>query len=533
MEYFVLGIGGTGMRCIEAFIHLCAMGMLDDTTVHLLALDTDKNNGNFSRLKAVKDAYLNVKSLDPAQRTAGKECFFSANLKYYEFSPNYEKRSTFKDVFGYADTQYRDRKASDLADLVFSKDVEEFNLRHGYRAQTHLGSMMMYHSIIEAAQSDFSNDLKRFLQSLISASSNGKPRLFILGSVFGGTGASSIPIIPQAIAKAAGIISKGASNVMENVYFGSTLLTAYFKFNLPSAAERKEQKIIATSDKFALNSQVAMMFYQDDATVQSTYQKFYMMGTPGMDWDPMPKKTEAGAKTITGGAEQKNDSHYVEFFAACAALDFLTVDENVLHTNRTNKKADYQYRSLNDNGKMEFQDFVGQSRAVELAKKMSLLTVLSILCNNPTYDFVSSLQNGAAKIAGFEDVDPEQIKNLKDYFALYHFYVDNNNTLKEGWLRQLHRSAGGSDKFLFAADMFAPQTVKEQVKSDWNQPFRNEGVGRDNRFSIKLFSNKYSNIKESFLNIYDGKDDLSAPFTNQLEQLLKRVYDTLVSVYGF
>lgn len=59
-QYFVMGIGGTGMRCIESLIHLCAMGMFDDTEIHLLALDTDKNNGNFSRLKEVKEAYVNT-----------------------------------------------------------------------------------------------------------------------------------------------------------------------------------------------------------------------------------------------------------------------------------------------------------------------------------------------------------------------------------------------------------------------------------------------------------------------------------------
>lgn len=533
MEYFVLGIGGTGMRCIESFIHLCAMGMLDDTTVHLLALDTDKNNGNFARLKAVKDAYLNIKSMDPTTRTSGKDCFFSADIKYYEFSPNYEQKSTFKDVFDYGNTQFQDRKKSDLADLVFSKDVEEFNLRHGYRAQTHLGSMMMYQSIIEAAQSQRSNDLKRFLQNLITASNNGKPRVFILGSVFGGTGASSIPIIPQAIATAAGIISNGAADVMQNAYFGSTLLTAYFKFNLPSASERAEQKIIATSDKFALNSQVAMMFYQDDASVQQIYQKFYMIGTPSMEWDPMPQNTDTGAKTITGGAEQKNDSHYIELFAACAALDFLHVDENVLQTNKENMQSDYQYRSVNDSGKLEFQDFVGQTRADELARKMCSLTILSILCNNPIYDFVASLQNGAAKISGFEDVDSEQIKNLKNYFSLYHFKTKENGNLEEGWLRQLHRSAGGSDKFLFAAELFTPLTVKEQSKSDWNRPFRKEGVGSDYGFSVRFLGNNYDKIKDAFLKVYDGKEDSSLSFTNRHEQLMKRIYDTLSSVYQY
>ena len=67
-QFFVLGIGGTGMRCIESLIHLCAMGMFDDTDIHLLALDTDKNNGNFSRLKEVKDAYCNTKGQDKIGR---------------------------------------------------------------------------------------------------------------------------------------------------------------------------------------------------------------------------------------------------------------------------------------------------------------------------------------------------------------------------------------------------------------------------------------------------------------------------------
>lgn len=74
-QFFVLGIGGTGMRCIESLIHLCAMGMFDDTEIHLLALDTDKNNGNFSRLKEVKEAYVNAKNIDKANRTPLKETF--------------------------------------------------------------------------------------------------------------------------------------------------------------------------------------------------------------------------------------------------------------------------------------------------------------------------------------------------------------------------------------------------------------------------------------------------------------------------
>ena len=83
-QYFVLGIGGTGMRCIESLIHLCAMGMFDDTEIHLLALDTDKNNGNFSRLKELKDAYLNTKGLDQANRVSLKTTYISCRHSHIQ-----------------------------------------------------------------------------------------------------------------------------------------------------------------------------------------------------------------------------------------------------------------------------------------------------------------------------------------------------------------------------------------------------------------------------------------------------------------
>lgn len=533
-QFFVLGIGGTGMRCIESLIHLCAMGMFDDTEIHLLALDTDKNNGNFSRLKEVKEAYCNAKGMDVASRTSLHDTFFSANIKYYEFSPNYEQKSTFKAVFNYGDTQYNHREETDLADLVLSADVEDFNLRHGYRAQTHLGSMMMYHSIIEAAKSQAGNDLKKFLSELIKASQNGQPRVFILGSVFGGTGASSIPIIPQAISKAAEIMSNGAANVLKSAYFGSTLLTAYFSFRAPSGSELSNQKVIATSDKFALNSQVAMMFYDDDATVKSTYQKFYMMGTSNMNWDPMQRESEHIKETITGGEQQKNDSHYIELLAACAALDFYNTDENVLSENKSLHKTDYQYRAVGDNGKLDFQDFVGQQRANEFAKKFGMLIAFSFFCNGND-DFVESVRSGVQKeIQEFLTIDVQQVQSLKEYFRLF-FLRKLDDKLQEGWLRQIHRSAGGGDNFLFNANLFSPMSYKELMKVNWNEDiYRNEGVGKDNRYSKSgvLIKSKFDPFKKMFIQTRDNTKDWQN-ITNKGEQLYKLIYDTLCKLYKF
>lgn len=531
-QFFVLGIGGTGMRCIEALIHLCAMGMFDETEIHLLALDTDKNNGNFSRLKEVKEAYVNTKNTDKANRTSLKETFFSADIKYYEFSPNYEKKSTFSEVFNYGNTRYNNSQETDLADLVLSAEVESFNLRHGYRAQTHLGAMMMYHSIIEAARSRSGNDLKNFLQELIKATTSGTPKVFILGSVFGGTGASSIPIIPQAISRAAEILSNGAANILRRAYFASTLLTAYFSFKSPSAEELKEQKVIATSDKFALNSQVAMMFYDDDTTVRNTYQRFYMMGTDGLNWDPMAREKDRITQTITGGGEQKNDSHYIELLAACAALDFLNSDSGQLKENKSLGQTEYVFRAVDPSGKLDFKDFVGTSGNYdkEFAKKFGMLLAFSFLCNGKD-DFVESCRSGAQReIIGYDTIDVNQVAALKSYFRL--FNVRNiGGELAEGWVRQLHRSAGGGDKFLFNPQLFSFRTMRELGKYEWNKAlYRSEGVGKDWTFKVGLFGSKFDTFKKEFIKQLHSNAPIE--ITNTGERFFKMVYDTLCSIYN-
>ena len=413
--------------------------------------------------------------------------------------------------------------------------------------------MMMYHSIIEAAKEARPNDLQKFLSTLTTACISGNPRVFILGSVFGGTGASSIPIIPQALTKAAEIINGGAVNILRSAYFGSTLLTGYFNFKSPSESELQNQKVIATSERFALNSQVAMMFYDDDTTVKSTYQRFYMLGTDGLSWNPMQHKEVS--TTITGGEQQENDSHYIELMAACAALDFYNSSDNVLNTNKVNQSTDYVYRSIGDNGKLEFQDFVGKDREKEFAKKLGLLVAFALFCNGSD-DILEGLRTGTLRIEGYSNIEQSQIAGIKDYFRLFFakrdaenpekiagikdyfrlFFAkrdaENPEKLKEGWLKQLHRSIGGEDKLLLNAALFAPSTFKDLMKLDWNKKiYRTEGLGKDHVYS-KFMNSRFNDFKKE-LNNTITVDSNASSITNPTEKVYKLVYDTLSKLYKF
>jgi hypothetical protein len=533
-QIFIIGIGGTGMRCIEAFTHLCAMGMFDKTEVHLLALDTDKDNGNFTRLKNLKEAYIKTKGVNKKQY-ALDSTFFSANMHYYQFSPDYSNLSTFDAIYRYGDTKYNNPEKAAVADLLLTEDAKAFDLKHGYRAQTHLGSLLMYHSIIDDVRTNDKSDLRRFVQELISACASGKPRVFILGSVFGGTGASSIPIIPKAIKAAASLISD-ATDIERNAYFGATLLTSYFSFKLPSDSEKMNQKVIATSDRFALNSQAAMMFYESDDTVKKTYQKFYMMGTQDINWQPSKIKD----KTVTGGENQENESHYIEFLAAFAAWHFFNSPEegtdeaglSGLEDLKREKKVEFLYRTFNENGKIDLIDFVGSEHKKQFAKKIALFTAMSYLVLLDKYDFFVQAQTGdlqKVKIEGYEDIDPEEVRNLKRYMKLYHFDTDEEGNIKDGWLRQLHRSSGGGDRFLLNPSIFGCNSIKEFEKFKFNDSIFLKGSDFENhKFKTGLIGTIMDKFYSEFIKANEPES-----ISNKNERLIKRTYDTLCQLYQF
>jgi len=529
-KLFVIGIGGTGMRCLEAFVHTCVMGMYDETEINILALDTDLENGNFTRLKElIEDCYLKIKGFNKSH-TVTKNTFFSAKINFHKFCPDYSnigKNGKFSSLTNFA---YSTEREKDLASLLLTDNVRDFDLKHGYRAQTHLGSFLMYHSILEAVTTDPHCSLAKFIGHIFDASETGPTKVFVLGSVFGGTGASSIPVIPKVFNEALKIINPGKT--LTKAFFGATLLSTYFRFPAPDEKQRASQKVIASSKNFALNSQMAMMFYNEDKTVRSTYQKFYMLGTPTNDWETKQTTND----TITGGASQRNDSHYVELMCAFAAYDFFNTPAEQLDVIRKEKKeVQYFYRSIAENSRLEFKDFVHPDKVMEFAKKFGMLISMSFLTYPDFTDFFAAAQAGTLtknNISGYEDIDPAEVAALKKYMGLFHLTYDGEGVVKDGWLRQLHRSAMGQDKFLFHAELYGITNYKELSKYDFNKklyrPDDTDIDGRKHQFGVGIFGSPYNSFRDLFVK---NNDDSS--ITNKSEKLLRRIYQTLEGLYSF
>lgn len=395
---FVIAIGGTGMRCLESFVHLCAIGMFDNKEINILTLDTDSQNGNKTRVQTLINTYKAIRR--DSNGNEGKpqiDTFFSAKLNLFEFTTNYEGtgrnnyKSLSEQVSGISEEDKR--KNQDLSDLFLDRDtVQQFNLHEGYRAQTHLGSMLMYNGIVEAAMickqdmeaaSKQQKALSEFLDKLKEANTAGNGRVFVLGSVFGGTGASSIPIIPKALQAAVQAKSaQGESSLdfSDKLKIGAALLTQYFSFAPVDSSSLTSEKVIANSDNFAINSQAALQFYADDDTVKNTYKRLYHVGWPF-------ERKFYGNKTgvVTGGGNQKNECHVVELLCACAAYEFFTEDDK----NLKNPTAQYYFKSTQkDEAKSQYDFgerlFIGNGPNGALAadmfrRKLGAFTSLSLL----------------------------------------------------------------------------------------------------------------------------------------------------------
>ncbi len=452
-KYFVIGIGGTGMRCLEAFTHLCAMGMFDNREIDILSIDTDTNNGNKGRSEQLIERYIRIKGMDQGKPTANS--FFSAKLNLHKFAPEYAgERLTYELISGLnsgSEETRRDNQA--LSDLFFDKDVQQFKLNHGYRAQTHLGSHLMYHCIVDAARKVRDGHAGKADQSLLDFinkiyQAEERARVFIFGSIFGGTGASSIPVLPRALDDALRIRDKNA-RIHPDARFGCSLLTEYFNFNVPDAAQRKEQKIIADSNNFSRNSQAALMFYDDDETVKKTYQLMYHVGWPHQTNFSMG---DTSSRTVTGGDEQKNPAHITELLCAAAAHDFFNRVGSQEQHDIVYRSADWQ----NDAFLFDFQDFVGNEHAKDFMNRAGALLALAHIVINR--ERAGEGQNGTDNlikkfktfgIPDYINLPLDDAKDLDEYLKSFAFSFTASSVVP-GWLFQVRQSVNGP--FLFHTD---------------------------------------------------------------------------------
>ena len=304
MSYYLIGIGGTGARCLESFIHLIGAGLLKDTQpVKMIFVDADVSCGNLVRTQKAADLYIEARKLGFGTTGLMKNKLETMDV----WTPVPENCSDLNDVFQskVLSNMNQYQPLNMLYNALFTEQERTTPLDKGFRGHPAIGAAVMNSSV--------SGDTDTMWQEVFQQINTDKDaRIFLFASVFGGTGAAGFPTIARIIKRSLKKDQEG--NTIAKI--GGVLVLPYFQF--PPASFAEEEEMQAKVDEFILNTKSALDYYNKSELLKEVFQRIYLIGDSDL----------ADVKTFSLGSNtQENDANVVELYAALAAFDFFNKNE--------------------------------------------------------------------------------------------------------------------------------------------------------------------------------------------------------------
>ena len=319
MALYLIAIGGSGARCVESVVHLAATGLMSDEEIKILFVDPDKSNGNYIRSCKQIDLYNNCRSLvwkqgDPCQ-------WMRTKITNLGISTVGAGNTTLADFFDYKAMENNQPVATDLFNVLYTDQERNINLSEGFRGRPAIGSAFMSELNFDALRqsnyqgryADYLQPWATILEEIDRNIGNSKIRILLCGSVFGGTGASGLPVIARLLNDFY-TGNAGGNTQRNNLTLGSLLILPYFGFAV-SGKNVPQDDVYARASEFALNTAAAMQYYKSQ--MQNICDVFYCLGD----------QNRVDVEFYVGGEKQQNQAHIIEFYAALAVRDFLYRDK--------------------------------------------------------------------------------------------------------------------------------------------------------------------------------------------------------------
>lgn len=296
-KLFVFAIGGTGERVLRSFTMVLASGAptFDNYEVFPIIIDYDTDNADKARTVKLLQNYAAVHDAAFTQHSAASDLkgqsgqFFAAKLRNLHGLDNYvfpfhpaTEHEKFREHIGYdqlaGETLGTAKLLTSLYDESKRSDTElNLDMTVGFKGNPNIGSVV-FHTI---------NNTDEFAAFRARFQPDSGDKVIIIGSLFGGTGASGIPEIVKAI------------DAMKNdAKIATILVLPYF-----APMERKDGAIQAS--RFNSKTKAALSFYKDSGLMDKI-DKVYYVG------DPYPTVIPYSE----GGKDQINNANFVELIAA-------------------------------------------------------------------------------------------------------------------------------------------------------------------------------------------------------------------------
>jgi hypothetical protein len=305
MKLYIFGIGGTGSRVIKALTMLFAAGCRLENgfdTVVPVIIDPDTGNGDLDRTKDILRLYQQIRNqVDHPDDFYGQELktihelaasSSDINPDFFQFRLNGVDGNSFKQYIGFDELSDHPEISEDdknFVRLLFSEANLNADISVGFKGNPNMGSIVLN-------QFTNSDDFLRFGQTFGPGDA-----VFIINSIFGGTGAAGFPLLLKNL--------RGNSDIphraqIKDAPVGGITYLPYFSLN-------KQDEI--NSESFEEKSKVAIDYYNRTIISQNKINALYLIGNKG--------NTNVIHYAV-GGKDQKNNAHFLELAGALAIMDF-------------------------------------------------------------------------------------------------------------------------------------------------------------------------------------------------------------------
>lgn len=303
-KLYVFGIGGTGSRVIKAITMLFASGVKlgnDFDTVIPIIIDPDTSNGDMNRTKDILRLYQEIRN-----QVEHPDDFYYQEIKtineltenkatvnpdYFQFKLRDTDQNTFNQYIGFdsLSDDINEKDDKNFIRLLYSKKNLKSNLDVGFKGNPNMGSIVLN-------QFTNSEDFRKFAETF-----NDGDAVFIINSIFGGTGAAGFPLLLKNLRANANLPRHAKISVAP---IGGITYLPYFALS-------KQDEINAES--FEEKAKIAIDYYNRTIIKQGEINTLYFIGNRG---------NTNQEEYAVGGNAQKNKAHFLELAGALAILDF-------------------------------------------------------------------------------------------------------------------------------------------------------------------------------------------------------------------
>jgi hypothetical protein len=292
----IVSIGGTGHKVLTSLIHLAACGAFRNKQVNkinVICIDGDYANGNLERtantFKSYKDLYQALHLLDVDELIEIDSVAPNLFISLYQ-----DDKTSLSMAFAFP--KYNTGTPEDELIRFLYTDAERVKeVKGGFYGHTSIGAVMARNILNDETKPE--GKIWAKFKGEIAA----EDQVVVIGSIFGGTGASCIPVVLKDLE---GKKENGAG-------LAAIILAPYF--NIVGEPD-KDKKVQPDSNNFNIKAKAALNYYEIEKKLEATHS-LYLIGEPSDNFSYETKNDD--------GAKQKNKAHPIELFAATAVLDFI------------------------------------------------------------------------------------------------------------------------------------------------------------------------------------------------------------------